>query len=122
MAALGRYADVDHAPRIGECDVGALVASDAMHGQVVGLVRNGQIGALLGCLRPSERAPRSVAQIDNAALVNPAVEHGVRSLEGVIVMLEDGIDVVPLELRAPVLALVGPDARVVLPVIRVRSK
>ena len=69
---------------------------------MITLVGNGQIGALIQIGWFSNTAPRSIAQIQYALCVWSPIKQRIRPLVRVIVMLENGIDIVPLEKRHPI--------------------
>src|SRR3954462_8458275 len=68
---------------------------------MITLFSNGQRGALIQVGWFSTAAPRSVAQIQYALGVWSPIEQWMCPLVRMIVMLENGIDVVPFEQRCP---------------------
>src|SRR5262245_10263390 len=69
---------------------------------MITLFGNSQIGALVPVGWFSNAAPGSIAEIQYALRIWPSIDERVRPLVRMIVMFENGIDVVPFEQRRPV--------------------
>ncbi len=88
----------------------SLIALEAMERHVVRLARFRQVGPLLGGGGGAELAPGAVAQVENAVGVDHPIFERVGPFEGVIVVLEDQVDVVAFEQGNPLgsVQLAGP--------------